>query len=253
MIIVALNLIFIVLALLVLSSYVWGNRSFFNKDHEQPTIFYLTNPMGILTAIVIVWKVFAIRNDSMLVPLFADTLLIASLSLYWMALRTHKIKLTYSFVDDTPTHIVTSGPYKNVRHPFYTSYLITYLAVSIYTLDLFVIGLSIFWVVFYYWASYFEEKKFANKEIWRALKDKEGLIQAHEKKFKTTEYRLSLLKEQYSEGIAKLIDIAEMEAELKKSHADYLAAVSDLNIQRAYLEAATSSPLNLSAYTDTNP
>lgn len=90
------------------------------------------------------------------------------------------------------------------------------------------------------------------EEIWRALKDKEGLIQAHEKKFKTTEYRLSLLKEQYSEGKAKLIDIAEMEAEVKKSHADYLAAVSDLNIQRAYLEAAASSPLNLSAYTHTN-
>lgn len=91
------------------------------------------------------------------------------------------------------------------------------------------------------------------EEIWRALKDKEGLIQAHEKKFKTTEYRLGLLKAQYSEGKAKLIDIAEMEAELKKSHADYLAAVSDLNIQRAYLEAATSSPLNLSAYIHTNP
>ena len=87
------------------------------------------------------------------------------------------------------------------------------------------------------------------EEIWRALKDTEGQVRAHEKKFTTTEYKLSILKEQYSEGKAKLVDIAEMEAEVKKSHADYLTAASDLAIQRAYLEASLSSSLDLSTHT----
>jgi protein-S-isoprenylcysteine O-methyltransferase Ste14 len=60
----------------------------------------------------------------------AGTVLFAgALTLFLAAAHeTRRRPLTPAFSEDVPTHLVCSGPYRLVRHPFYTAYLITYIA-----------------------------------------------------------------------------------------------------------------------------
>lgn len=52
-----------------------------------------------------------------------------SLGLFiWAARTTWHERLTLAFAVDLPTHLVTGGPYRFVRHPFYTSYLLAWVA-----------------------------------------------------------------------------------------------------------------------------
>lgn len=54
---------------------------------------------------------------------------VGALALFLAAARaTRSRPLTPAFSSDVPEHLVCTGPYRVVRHPFYTAYLITYLA-----------------------------------------------------------------------------------------------------------------------------
>jgi protein-S-isoprenylcysteine O-methyltransferase Ste14 len=53
---------------------------------------------------------------------------VAALMLFLAAAReTRPRPLTPAFSTDIPEHLVRSGPYRVVRHPFYAAYLLTYL------------------------------------------------------------------------------------------------------------------------------
>ena len=82
------------------------------------------------------------------------------------------------------------------------------------------------------------------EEAWRAIKEKENLVKAHEKKIKFAEYRFGLIKERYSEGTIMLVEVIEMETELINSYSEYLIAISGLDIELAYLKSITSAPCN---------
>ena len=52
-----------------------------------------------------------------------------SIGLIAMTVGTHRIPLALWHQDnDAPAQIVTWGPYKRIRHPFYTSFLLAFLA-----------------------------------------------------------------------------------------------------------------------------
>jgi protein-S-isoprenylcysteine O-methyltransferase Ste14 len=56
----------------------------------------------------------------------------ASLSLIWLTVGTHRVRLAlWHQDDDAPEGIVTWGPYARVRHPFYTAFLLAMLAAAL--------------------------------------------------------------------------------------------------------------------------
>ena len=64
-----------------------------------------------------------IMQDISVVLCFSSVALIA------MTVGTHRVPLALWHQDnDAPTQIVTWGPYKYIRHPFYTSFLLTFIA-----------------------------------------------------------------------------------------------------------------------------
>lgn len=81
---------------------------------------------------------------------------------------------------------------------------------------------------------------FEVEEAWRAVKEKEVLVEAHEKKLKLAEYKMGLTRDRYSEKTVRLVEMIEMEAELVKSYSEYLAAISELDSELAHLEASIS-------------
>ncbi|MEW6381799.1 MAG: TolC family protein [bacterium] len=78
------------------------------------------------------------------------------------------------------------------------------------------------------------------EEAWMTVKEKEKLIQAQEKKLAAAECRLDTVRDKFSEGKAKPIDITEMETELARVYTEYIGAVADLDIALARLETSIS-------------
>ena len=57
---------------------------------------------------------------------------VASIGIIFMTLGTHKIPIAlWHQQNDAPQHIVTYGAYKYIRHPFYASFLLAFLGVSL--------------------------------------------------------------------------------------------------------------------------
>jgi hypothetical protein len=76
-------------------------------------------------------------------------------------------------------------------------------------------------------------------EIINAIHEKEKEIKALEKLLKTIEYRLRLTVDNYEEGFSKLPDVIEAESELIRANNKYLAAMNELAIIIAQLEASS--------------
>jgi protein-S-isoprenylcysteine O-methyltransferase Ste14 len=59
----------------------------------------------------------------------AVVLCVSSIALIAMTVGTHRVPLALWHQDnDAPVQIVTWGPYRHLRHPFYTSFLLAFLA-----------------------------------------------------------------------------------------------------------------------------
>ncbi len=77
-----------------------------------------------------------LRDRHALVPLVAAlTIFVASLALFLWAVRTTRSKrLRLAFDPEPPDFVTRAGPYRYIRHPFYASYILFWLACTVATL-----------------------------------------------------------------------------------------------------------------------
>jgi protein-S-isoprenylcysteine O-methyltransferase Ste14 len=73
--------------------------------------------------------------------------------------------LTVAFTNDAPGHLVTAGPYRYIRHPFYSSYCFTWLAGAVASHSPMQFGIFLCMGLIYVWAAQYEEGKFATSEL----------------------------------------------------------------------------------------
>jgi protein-S-isoprenylcysteine O-methyltransferase Ste14 len=85
----------------------------------------------------------------------------SSFLLFWSCIRTNRERpLSLAFCADEPKHLVTDGPYRYVRHPFYLSYLLAWSAGPVVSKRWWLgIGPIIMGII-YHRAARFEEAKF---------------------------------------------------------------------------------------------
>ena len=93
----------------------------------------------------------------------------ASLALFWWAIRTNRRRpLSFAFSDDLPDHLVCDGPYRRIRHPFYTAYLLSWLVTPIATqTPLMLIPFAVMAAI-YTAAARVEERKFEATRLGQA-------------------------------------------------------------------------------------
>ncbi len=84
---------------------------------------------------------------------------------YYTARSIQKGQLSPICSSDKPSFIVFQGPYQLVRHPFYTSYIMGFLAASLYTNSLLAIPAVMIIYLVYLRASEQEEFKFFESEL----------------------------------------------------------------------------------------
>ena len=92
--------------------------------------------------------------------------ILLSAMLFWWCIRTNKRQpLTGAFSSNLPQHLVRQGPYRLVRHPFYTSYILTYIGVVLASQQWWGIPGVVLPMILYIVSSRHEEAKFAESDL----------------------------------------------------------------------------------------
>jgi protein-S-isoprenylcysteine O-methyltransferase Ste14 len=110
----------------------------------------------------------------------AAVLYLISLGLFWWAIHANREgPLSAVFSPDLPKHVVKRGPYMWVRHPLYTSYLLTWFAGVIATGRLWLVPTVAVMTMIYWKAARHEEEKFfrsALASVYAAYRSRTGLF-----------------------------------------------------------------------------
>ena len=175
------------LLLACLSSFVWGMRRFFIRPAGSNTGMQVTKICGLLFsvlhfALIVSQGVTPPAGGFAIMALYvvATMLYASSLFLFWWSVYTNRAKpLSAVFSPDLPMHFVSHGPYAWIRHPFYTSYLLTWLAGVVATGHLWLLSTVLVMVTIYWRAALLEEKKFfqtALASLYAGYKSRTGLF-----------------------------------------------------------------------------
>jgi protein-S-isoprenylcysteine O-methyltransferase Ste14 len=100
--------------------------------------------------------------------------------LFWWAIKTNRAKpLSLAFSRDLPEHLVETGPYKYVRHPFYASYMVAWIAGVVATGSPVLIISVLVMSCLYYFAARMEEEKFSHSTLaaqYQAYRKRTGMF-----------------------------------------------------------------------------
>jgi protein-S-isoprenylcysteine O-methyltransferase Ste14 len=155
-------------------------RRFFIRPAGSTTGMQITKICGLSFSVLHFVLIVSEREIQPAQALVATILYVASLILFWWAVYTNRAKpLSAVFSPDLPRHFVSHGPYAWVRHPFYTSYLLTWLAGVAATGHLWLLSTVLVMVTIYWRAALLEEKKFfqtALASLYVAYKSRTGLF-----------------------------------------------------------------------------
>jgi protein-S-isoprenylcysteine O-methyltransferase Ste14 len=112
-------------ALLCFASFAWGMIWHFLRLRKLSRTMLATALLAAVSAAV---QLIALERRRVLFPVIALILYSASALLFWWAVSVTRGKLAACGQGSVSPEVVTVGPYRYVRHPFYTSYNLTWLA-----------------------------------------------------------------------------------------------------------------------------
>lgn len=147
------------------SSFGWGMLRFFRKPSG---LTWRTAFVAVLGLIFGVWHFFAIATST-LDPLrlcIGIVLLSIATTLFWCTVRAcGSRRLTAIFENDVPFQLVRRGPYRYIRHPFYASYTMFWLAGWIASDSILALISAGIMLGFYLDAGRKEERKFSSSML----------------------------------------------------------------------------------------
>ena len=96
-------------------------------------------------------------------------LLALSTALFWRCVQiNYQSKLSPAYSEDHPQHLVCKGPYRLIRHPYYTAYMLSHLGAAVASGQWWTVFPAVVVMGVYYHASRFEEAKFARSPLSKA-------------------------------------------------------------------------------------
>jgi hypothetical protein len=175
------------LLLACLSSFVWGMRRFFIRPAGSNTGMQITKICGLLFS-VLHFALIVSQGDTPPAEGLCrhgsvcrgdDALRLIAVPVLVVVYTNRAKPLSAVFSPDLPMHFVSHGPYAWIRHPFYTSYLLTWLAGVVATGHLWLLSTVLVMVTIYWRAALLEEKKFfqtALASLYAGYRSRTGLF-----------------------------------------------------------------------------
>ncbi|HET9647912.1 MAG TPA: isoprenylcysteine carboxylmethyltransferase family protein [Microlunatus sp.] len=154
-------------------SFLWAGHAFFTSS---PITLAPRTRMIKRVGLAVSVAQFLIMTKSRPVGRAADragtVMLLAALALFWSSIRVNREQpLSLSFSTDRPDHLITRGPYRLIRHPFYLSYLLAWSAAPVATRRWWVGVGPVIMAVLYRRAARFEEAKFLASPLAECYRD----------------------------------------------------------------------------------
>lgn len=168
----------LVLAISCFASFTWAIKNFFVAPGGLKQGMQMVSICGAISMISHV--VVIVFHDGNRTPLTAVGILLYlfSLILFWWAIKTNRRQpLSLAYCEDQPKHLVQSGPYRLIRHPFYTSYTLAWIAGVLATGEAFLLITCLIMFFLYDQAASAEEKKFTSSRLrheYMAYQNKTG-------------------------------------------------------------------------------
>jgi protein-S-isoprenylcysteine O-methyltransferase Ste14 len=107
-----------------------------------------------------------VRPPSALWPSLGVALYAAAHALFWWALAAHgKAHPAFAFIRVPPTTLTTAGPYRVMRHPIYTAYLLAWCAGAVAVAQPWLLLAVVCMVLIYGSAAWQEEQSFLTSKF----------------------------------------------------------------------------------------
>lgn len=126
------NWIMVLLSLVCFGSFAWAVRGHFRTQGTVPSGM---RAISVASLIAMAWSLgrLLVGNVVPYWPVAAATVAIAFVLFWWSVKTTIPRRLTLAFDDDLPSFLHRGGPYRWIRHPFYASYILFWIATSLAT------------------------------------------------------------------------------------------------------------------------
>lgn len=160
------NYLLILLAAFNFGSFIWAAFRRFRMPEQPPRGVKILSLLAILCQLTILLAL--LLNPLIRTLAFGAglSLMVLSTGLFWWCLYTHgRQYLSAAYADDKPKYLVARGPYRFIRHPFYTAYMLTYLGGFVATQVWWAALATLIPIGMYVHAAHFEERKFAQSEL----------------------------------------------------------------------------------------
>lgn len=162
-----LKVLFFTLSAVCFASFAWAIKTHFIKSENEnmPKGMKLITTLGFVSFF---WQIFGIFIQNTFfapISIIGGVLYLVSLALFWWTIKTtQRQKLTLAFSRDKPRFLLQSGPYRFIRHPFYTAYSLFWLAGLLAAQQWWLIATILVMCSLYYRAAKLEENKFVSSD-----------------------------------------------------------------------------------------
>lgn len=161
---IVLDLLVTVVGLAVFGQHVWALRGHFASDRMTSGARAIS--AGALASCLILLLLLWFGSQPAGAQAAGTVVMIASLVVFWAAVRaSREAKLRFAFDQALPQSLVVMGPYRLVRHPFYTSYLMFWIGWAIATWSAWALAPVIVMTVMYTIAARYEEELLGNSAM----------------------------------------------------------------------------------------
>ena len=174
----ALDLLVSAISMAVIAQYSWSMNGHFSS-RAMPRGAVVIAVVVLATTITFLILQWALEQPPA-AALIGAAVQIGSLVLFWAAIRASRTaRLRLAFDEENPDSLVTEGPYRYLRHPFYLSYLIFWSGWTIAVWSPWAVVLLAVILAVYILAAKGEEQKFANTAMageYQAYKQRTGFL-----------------------------------------------------------------------------
>jgi len=155
-----------------MASFGWGARAFFVRSAGSPLAARVIVACYVVFALLHYRAILLAHNLTPVTTACASGMYLGALGLFWWAVRTNRNRpLSAAFSPDAPQFLIREGPYRYVRHPFYSAYLVAWTAGVAATRNLWLTPTVAVMLMIYLRAIAIEERKFSRSHLAAAYAD----------------------------------------------------------------------------------
>lgn len=155
----------LLLSLTCFCSFAWAINAHFVSS-RMSVFMHSTAALGLVFASLQILAIFNVPSFDTIRVFVSASFYVVSLALFWWTVGvTRSRRLSIAFSKDKPHHLLQTGPYRFVRHPFYVAYSFFWIAGFVAALRWYLVPSVVVMPAFYFCAARMEEAKFHNSDL----------------------------------------------------------------------------------------